>query len=409
MSKLFKTLTTLMMVLCLSVFFVACDNDDTTDDGDATTGELVFELVTEERDTDDDGDKEEYEFYKITGYTVTSEDAIKMAEGDFSTVSGKREITIPATHENLPVEEIGASAFADQVILKKITFAENNNIKTIGSDAFSGCVNLTEIVNLPFVGKSADAANEERVFGFVFGSSTTLSGVTDVTSKIYYEATSTDYTYKFPSGLKKLSIASRVIPECAFYGMTMLEEVELTYVPTANDDGEMEYMVIGANAFYGCSKFDEIKLTNVEYIYDGAFGGCTALQRLDLGGNTVLKYIGDDAFSGCSYLGYNYVTDDEATIKIVLPDTVTYLGKNAFKSCSLLKYIELGSGITVIRTGAFAECTELVKVTAKATAVEVKDASFNSCKEDLEFTVNGVKVELSDLAYGKYEPEVELQ
>ena len=109
MSKLFKLLTTLILALSLSVFFIACDKGgDSSDSGDATTGEFVYELETGE---DEEG--EEYEYYKITGYTVTSDDALKMAQGDFSTVTGKRDIVIPNEYEGKPVEEIAPAAFVE--------------------------------------------------------------------------------------------------------------------------------------------------------------------------------------------------------------------------------------------------------------------------------------------------------
>ena len=395
MSKLLKTLTTLILALCVSVFFVACNDDDASDAGDATTGDLVYELVTGERTVNEGTENEiteEYEYYKITGYTVTSADAIKMANGDFSTVKGKREITIPATYKDKPVEEIGASAFADRIILTKVTFDAGNNIKTIGADAFSGCTNLESIENLPFVGKSADAVGEERMLGYVFGSSTTLTAVTEVSAKAYDELTTTDLKFKFPTSLKKITVSADKIPECAFYGMTMLEDVQFANAVT-----------VGASAFYGCSKLVEVKMPSVEIVYDNAFAGCTALQRINFTDNTVLKFIGDGAFNGCTYLGYNYVTDAEATVKVVIPDTVTYLGSNAFKGCSLLKYVELGTGVADIKTGAFADCTELLKVSASNSELKVKVSAFAGCKKDnLKLYVAGVETSVSDLAFGEY-------
>ena len=381
MSKILKTLTTLILALCLSVFFVACDDGEGGDAGDATTGELVYELVTDE----------ENEYYKITGYTVTSDDAIKMANGDFESVKGKREITIPATHEGKPVEEIGASAFADRIILTKVTFEDGNNIKTIGADAFSGCTNLEEIVNLPFIGKSEDAVGAERVLGHIFGSSTTLSGVTSVSAKAYDELTTTDLTFKFPNSLKKISVQSDIIPECAFYGMSMLKEVVFSSAKS-----------VGKSAFSGCTQLVDVKMPSVEIIYDNAFSGCISLQRVDFTGNTVISHIGDGAFSGCSYLGYNYVTDEESVVKVVIPDTVTYLGYKAFSGCSLLKYVELGTGVIEIKTGAFANCSELIKVSAKS-SVGVQVSAFAGCnKNNLELYVGGVKTAISDLSFGEY-------
>lgn len=396
MSKFLKTLTTLILALTLSLFVVACDNGD--GDGDeVVTGEFEYQLETGTRENEE-GQEEEYDYYKITGYTVNSEDALKMAQGDFSSVTKEmRNITIPNEYEGLPVEEIASTAFADQVILQSVTFNADTKIKTIGLGAFSGCYCLEEIINLPFIGASEDAVGSERVLGHLFGSSTTAtSGIVEVSAKVYEEETSTSTTFKIPNALRKVTVLGDKVTECAFYGFTMLEEVEFANATE-----------IGASAFNGCTKITTLSAPNVKYIYDNAFAGCTALQRIDFSSNTVLEHVGDGAFSGCSYLGYNYVSDKETDLIITLPDSVIYLGANAFKDCSLLKYVTLGSGITVLRTGTFSGCTELKKVYTK-NAIEFMTSSFAGCdKENITFYVNGAQAQLGldDLVFGEYNPE----
>ncbi len=383
MSKFLKTLITITLALCLSMVFIACNDGDgdTQNSGDATTGEFVYELETGE---DDAG--EEYEYYKITGYTVTSDDALKMAQGDFSSVEGKRDIVIPNEYNGKPVEEIGAAAFADRIIIKTIKFETDTNVKTIGSGAFSGCANLEEIINLPFIGKSADAVGEERVLGFVFGSGSSIGGLTSVTAKAYDEASATDLTFQFPEKLRKVSLLGDKVTECAFYGMTMIEEITFA---------NAKY--IGASAFNGCISLTSLDLSSATFINANAFSGCSSLQRVTFGND--LTHIGASAFAGCGYLGYNYATDAEDKIQIVIPNSVTYLGSKAFSDCTLLKYIVLGDGITEIKTGTFANCSELTKVTAKI-GVEIQASAFAGCNKDV-LKVNGAKP--SDLAFGEYD------
>ncbi len=381
MSKFLKTLITIMLAVCLSVVFIACDKGEGTQtEGDATTGEFVYELETGE---DDNG--EEYEYYKITGYTVTSDDALKMAQGDFSTVEGKREIVIENEYNGKPVEEIGAGAFADRIIITKITFKEDTNIKTIGAGAFSGCSNLEEIENLPFIGKSVDAVGQERVLGFAFGSGSAVGGLVSVSAKAYDEATATDLTFEFPEKLKKISVTADKIPECAFFGMSMVEEITFA---------NAEY--IGASAFNGCVKLTDMDLSSVTFINANAFAGCTSIQRVKFADD--LTHIGASAFAGCYNLGWNNATDSEDVVKVVIPNSVTYLGGKAFSDCTLLKYIVLGSGITEIKTGTFANCTDLVKVTANAD-IKVQTSAFVGCAKD-SLLLNGAKP--SDLAFGEY-------
>lgn len=383
MSKLFKLLTTMILALSLSVFFIACDKGgETSDSGDATTGEFIYELATGE---DDAG--EEYEYYKITGYTVTSEDALKMANGDFSTVSGKRDIVIPNEYNGKSVEEIAPAAFADRIIIKSIKFELDTKIKTIGAGAFSGCANLEEIINLPFIGKSVDAAGEERVLGFVFGSGTAVAGLTDVTAKAYDELTTTDLTFKVPSNLKKITFVGEKVTECAFFGFNMLEEIVM-------DNATF----VGASAFSGCVKLISVNLPAVTFINDNAFAGCSALQRVAFG--SALEFIGDGAFNGCSYLGYNYVTEDESAIKLVIPASVKYIGNNAFAGCALLKYVEIGAGVTEIKTGVFSGCSDLKKVTANSD-IRIQISAFAGCNKD-KLYLNGKKFGDVDSLLGSF-------
>ncbi len=388
MSKLLKTLTTVILALLLSTALIACDNDGGDGDGATVTGEFVYELETGEND-----EGEEYEYYKITGYTVTSEDSLKMAEGDFSSFTdAQRKIKIPATYKNLPVEEISSMAFSDQVILTSVDF-DGSQIKTIGVGAFSGCTSLEEIKNLPFIGASADAIGEERVLGHLFGSASTSDKNTTVSAKVYCEAEEADFSFIVPSSLKKVSTTVTEIPECAFYGFTMLEEISY---PNATE--------IGKCAFSGCSMLLTADLSKIEYIYDGGFENCTSLQDVNLSATAVLKHIGDGAFSGCSRLGYNFVVTDEDKLTVTLPDAVTYLGANAFNGCAMLKYVVLGSNITEIKSGAFAGCTELSKVIIKNDGAVVRASAFNGVDNEIVkiYKADGVtEIKFNNEVFGK--------
>ena len=399
MSKLLRSLLTVLLALTLTLVFVGC-NDDGDSTGDAVTGEFIYQLETGVKE--ENGEQVEYSYYKITGYTITSDDALKMAEGDFSTVtSAMRNIKIKPTYKNpktnveYPVEEIASMAFSNQVILQSVDFT-GSNIKTIGLGAFSGCTNLQEIKNLPFIGESADATNSDRVLGHLFGSASESDKNVTVSAKTRINESQDSLSFTVPSSLKKVSFTCEVIPECAFYGFSMLEEVEIANVKE-----------IGAGAFYGCSQIVSIKMPKVQYVYDSAFEGCSVLLNVDFSGNTVLQYVGDNAFSGCSRLGYNFVLDTEEALTIKLPASVTYLGKGAFYDCTSLKYIELGAGIKEIKSVTFANCTELKKVTYlyEGNDFEVKVSAFAECDKDLVeiYNAQGEKQTYQDYVYGKVE------
>lgn len=370
MVKLLKTLLISVLAFTLAFTFTACKEDD-GDSASKTTGDFVYSLEENE-----DGDK----YYRITGYTVTSEDALKMAQGDFREIpSTAREITIPATGRDLgenndyPVEEISAAAFADQIILTKVNVPAT--VKTIGEGAFTGCTNLRDLT-VPFVGKSEDAVGSARVMGYLFGASSSGEGVTEVKAKVNKEDASAETIYYVPSSLKNVTVTGNKIPECAFYGFSMLQNVICASAQT-----------IGAYAFSGCSQLTTPNLTSVTTIYDGAFENCTSMQSVKFGDD--LTFIGDSAFSGCAALGLNRVSDEKAHCQIVLPASVTYLGEKAFSNCIELKYIDLSNTqITEIGTATFADNVSLKEVTVNAN-IYIRVGAFTGC-DRLEENLVGV-------------------
>lgn len=396
MSKILKTLLSVMIALTLVFAFTACDEPG-EDSGDTTTGEFVYELATGTKT--ENNEEVEYSYYKIKGFTVKNEDNEKFEKGDFSSlgntaeeISLKRNIEIPLTHKDLPVEEIESMAFANKLMIQSVTFPENTNIKKIGAGAFAGCINLEAINGLPFIGASADSKNEERVLGYIFGAVAEGDANATITAKTHVDEAEASASYVVPNSFKKLGVADSVtiIPECAFYGFSMLQEV---VVSNATE--------IGAGAFANCSSLISIKLPKVATIYDNAFEGCLVLQKVDLTNNTTLTWIGDSAFSGCARLGFSFVEDNKENIKLNL-STVTYLGTNAFNGCSTLKYVDL-SGVSDVKLGSFANCIELKEVILKDSNVVVRACAFSECEQSVltVVDVNGNKITLSNEAFGE--------
>ena len=385
MKKLFSYVIAIILTLSLAFVFVGCDNE-TEEDENVATGAFKYEIVTEKRDgttakTDVDGnegkddigntvyEQVDYKFYKITGFTVSSDDANKMADGDFSTVEKYRKITIPATYEDLegatenyPVEEIGMSAFSGNIIFTEVVVG--NNIKKIGEGAFAGCTNL-KVITLPYLGESADAVNEKRLFGHIFGDAVTSDGNTAVTGKLHQrvDASGTvvsgeeDVSFYVPASLEKVVLNNVTeIGECAFYGMTTLKEVVMP--------------------------------ASVASIANHAFSGCTSLLKVEI--PDAVKEVGDYAFSGCTLLNSSYVSLD---VTLTLPATVKTIGKYAYKGCTAIKSVDFSNlaDLTVYEKGVFSGCTALVKVNFKSNAnLIIKMGAFNGCTS---LTKNGILVD----------------
>ena len=410
MKKLFSYVIAIILTLSLAFVFVGCDNE-TEEDENVATGAFKYEIVTEKRDgttakTDDDGnevkddfgntvyEQVDYKFYKITGFTVSSDDANKMADGDFSTVEKYRKITIPATYEDLegatenyPVEEIGMSAFSGNIIFTEVVVG--NNIKKIGEGAFAGCTNL-KVITLPYLGESADAVNEKRLFGHIFGDAVTSDGNTAVTGKLHQrvDASGTvvsgeeDVSFYVPASLEKVVLNNVTeIGECAFYGMTTLKEVVMPASVAS----------IANHAFSGCTSLLKVEIPDaVKEVGDYAFSGCTSLYAVKFGTASVIESIGDYAFSGCTLLNSSYVSLD---VTLTLPATVKTIGKYAYQGCTAIKSVDFSNlaNLTVYEKGVFSGCTALAKVNFKSNAnLIIKMGAFNGCSS---LTKNGLLVD----------------
>ncbi|MBR5439012.1 MAG: leucine-rich repeat protein [Clostridia bacterium] len=367
MKNIFTKLIILVLTLAISLTFIACDKDG--DGNTRVTGKYEYKVMT---GTNDDGST--YKYYAITGYQVSSEDAEKISNNDYSNI--ERKIEIPKTAEELgapekdwPVEEIAAGAFSGLKIPTQVIVGEN--IKKIGSGAFANCTNLQEI-ELPFTGKSADAVNQEKHFGFIFGSASTEDGNVEITAKPNAFknadgeelATADDITFTLPVSLTKVTVKATEIKNSAFYGVTTVKEV---LIPNVTD--------IQSHAFYGCTLLRKIDLTKVVNVYQFAFSGCTSLYKITWGND--LKLIDHNAFNNCAKL--NDVASDGSYEVFTLPSSLESLGKNAFASCAKLNEVVIPASITVIPESCFASCSYMTKIQVLADSVTFKASSLSGC------------------------------
>lgn len=387
MKKLLLKITILILTLSLSAFFIACGENE-GEDTVQITGTYDYQIMTGTKE--ENGEEVEYKYYKITGYQVSVEDSEKISEGKYDEIDSKyRDITIPATYKDLPVEEIDAAAFANQLILRNVKIG--NNIKTIGAGVFSGCTNL-ESLEIPFVGKTADAVDAERVFGHLFGSGATNEGNTEITAKIHARknsidgsdvVTGEDATFKVPTSLKEVKVTeAEVITECAFYGMTTLQKIEF---PKATE--------IESHAFYGCSSLQTFDISNIVNIYQYAFASCSALKTVDFENASKLEFIDRNAFSACQSLLSNLISDNKEFATLKFNANLKEIGSNAFADCNAIKFLDLTNAKKVGEM-AFANCFSIEGVTLNADGV-YGDSIFSGCvalEEDKIENLNGKDV-----------------
>lgn len=192
--------------------------------------------------------------------------------------------------ERYDVTAIGNGAFAGN---RLITAYLPTSVKTIGDNAFDGCVNLTSVTQ---VGSSDEA---------VFPASVTSIG---------------NYAFE---GCGKLNVtfgdakALTTIGDNAFYGCTSLQDVKFAQGSALEDIGKEAFMKsgvsvvdlagtkvteIGYSAFEGCASLVELTLPEtIEVININAFYGCTNLSNVKVIGNANITFIGSHAFYNCKF------------------------------------------------------------------------------------------------------------
>ncbi len=199
------------------------------------------------------------------------------------------------------------------------------------------------------------------------------------------------------------------IGDYAFYGMPLLESVEMASTVTEIGDYAFKnapklahvtlpekLSSLGDSAFYACTSLRSIEIPAELYtIKPYTFKNCTALAEVTFREGNLMK-ISDGAF-------YN-----TALTALTLPDCLDILDEYTFKNCAGLTDIVLGCGLTELREAvfygtaiteltipegitrigpyAFKNCTELVRMELPESLNSVGEASFYECSalESLE-------------------------
>ena len=202
------------------------------------------------------------------------------------------------------VQNLGSYAFAGCGNSTEIEISDS--VTSIGECTFSGCKNLTELEisdNITSIGKGA------------FGGCGGLTSLTIPNTVTRIE----DYTFSGCSGLTNITIPNSV-----------------TY--------------IGEYVFRGCSSLASIVLPNsITQITNNMFIECDGLQSLNIPNG--VTSIGICAFENCVNL-----------VNIGIPNSVTSIGRYAFEQCNALKNITIPASVTSIESNAFFNSVGLLNV-----------------------------------------------
>lgn len=180
--------------------------------------------------------------------------------------------TVPDT-----CDTVGTQAFYGAVNLTELTVP--NSVKSIGASAFAQCYSLQEIV-LPFFGGSAQSTSE---ISYVFRAA------------------------EIPAALKRVTVYGTNLSVSAFFACAGLEEI---YLPDCG---------------------------SLTVIPEECFSGCTSLKTLAFG------------------------TASSENGMVTIPNTVTEIGADAFISCSSIRGVTLGRSVSSLGGSAFSGCTGIEK------------------------------------------------
>ena len=316
--------------------------------------------------------------------TVIINSGISISSSAFKNCSSLTSITIGDS-----VTSIGSSAFYGCSVLNSVTFGENSQLESIGDSAFYNCSSLATVTipdSVTSIGDSAfyncsslesvsigENSLLESIDNYVFYNCSSLAtvaipdSVTSIGGYAFYNCNSLEsVTFGENSMLESIgcstfedcsSLTSITIPD----SVISIGDFGLRYSYTFSGCSSLESVTFGENSllesigervFYNCSSLERITIpAGVLRIGSYTFNGCSLLESVTFGKNSLLESIGSYAFDDCTSL-----------TSIIIPDSVTSIGSYAFYNCSSLTSITIPASVTSIGSYAFDDCSSLEAV-----------------------------------------------
>lgn len=295
----------------------------------------------------------------------------KLSDGTYGVMAGgmakyEAVITIPATHNDIPVTQILSNGFKDLTALQKIEMP--NSIKVIGKSAFQGCTGLNNLV-LPSVLKeinqyafydcvllSGDITIPETTkhigkfafYGTSISSVTLLDNIGWKTEPIPY-AINTSKTSTISSTASTMTDFSVKKAPTGYSGTTISLSYNLT---PANVAVAFKQRVVYDYYYSSSPYYWHFDAYNVDWenptVIDDTIAYTEGLEytllsngtyAVSLGTTTDKNIIIPPSYNGISVTqikenGFRGITDLES---VIIPEGITVIGNSAFNGCTMLE------------------------------------------------------------------------
>lgn len=338
-------------------------------------------------------------FPKLPESVVDSEPGVEgLGKGVFNGCTGLSAFTFSDSVTNIPddffsgcnalktvtfgkgITNIGNSAFKDCTMLSSVI--HENVIRDIGNYAFSNCRSLPNII-----ANKCKTIGAEAYYGCVSIKSINLD------AEKCGEA-----AFKNCSGIKTATLAASIaenLPKNMFLGCSGLTEFV--------DTDFSNVQVISEGAFTHCVSLKQVDFPSAVKILPSAFENCKSLTRISDGDLRVESY-GDNCFKGCTSLEQNINSSvveigteafSGSNIKDVILrgaiDRSLHVSKNAFANCASLEHVSIQIPEKIeysFDEGVFSGCTALTNVQFGGTAFS--DEMFSGCTSLVTVTAKNI-------------------
>ena len=357
-------------------------------------------------------------------------------------------ITIPETHNGLPVTTINENAFYNCDSLTSVTIPDSvtsigssafyncyrltsvtigNSVTSIGSYAFRDCDSLTSVT----IGNSVTSIGSYAFYDCDSLTSVTIgNSVTSIGSYAFYDCdglTSVtipnsvtslgDYAFRDCDSLTSVTIGNSVtsIGSDAFYNCTSLTSVtipdglDLDYDDFNNTDisttikDNVRYMQFNNNPYY--------------YAYDMVVDSATTLtidkdcKAISIINSSITRVNISDLSSWCeiSFDGYEtnplyrgadlYLNGTLVEGDIIIPSTVNIIRNYVFYNYDCITSVTIPNSVTSIGSSAFSGCDSLTSVTIGDSVTSIGSSAFSGCDSLTSVTIGDSVTSIGSYAF----------